>query len=161
MGLDITAYSELQKAKDVPLDEDDNPVEWMKYFRNHRICLKEYPQHAAGLEPDATYSFAKQISFKAGSYSGYNDWRNELADLAGYGSAKQLWDNPRPGPFSELINFSDCEGVIGPVLAGKLAKDFNDFRAKAEERGSWFWGLYLQWYAAFRLATNNGAVEFH
>ncbi|MEN9870269.1 MAG: hypothetical protein RLZZ171_1257, partial [Cyanobacteriota bacterium] len=82
-------------------------------------------------------------------------------------SVEEVWNNPeQKGPFVELINFSDCEGVIGSSLSAKLAKDFADFndRAKktaAEYRGDWFYSLHQKWQEAFELAAQNGAISFH
>ena len=79
---------------------------------------------------------------------------------------KELWtlspddEAARATPFYELINFSDCEGFIGPKTSAKLAKDFAAWQEKAGERG-WFSEKYAQWRAAFELAANGGVVQFH
>ena len=63
---------------------------------------------------------------------------NELATLAGYAGADDAWERT-DGPFWELINFSDCEGVIGPKTSAKLAGDFAAFQEKADaHHGQWF-----------------------
>lgn len=64
------------------------------------------------------------------------------------------------GPFSELINFSDCEGVIGPKTAAKLARDFAAFEAQAEAWGDDFYDQYLNWEEVFLMAADGGAVAF-
>ena len=73
------------------------------------------------------------FAFQAGSYMYYSKWRNQLAEMAGLGSAEAVRTNPEKEglPFVELINFSDCEGVIGPKVAAKLAKDFADYEDRA------------------------------
>ncbi len=43
-------------------------------------------------------------------------------------SAQEFWLNSNSylgKPFYELIDFSDCEGVLGPQACYKLSKDFN------------------------------------
>lgn len=65
-------------------------------------------------------------------------------------------------PFFELIHFADNEGVIGPVVSAKLAKDFRDNYERAKAFGDGYWlSKYEKWMAAFEMAADNGAVEFH
>lgn len=168
MGLDITAYSQLVPAK--PGTDDDHlfPVRQSK----------DFPNSIEGL-PIGDYEFEEEntFDFMAGSYSGYNAWREQLAKLAGYPpaySASRLEEkryqlrhdqgawNATGGPFWELINFSDCEGIIGPKHAAKLLKDFQEFETRAMEHSdSWFRKCYKEWQYAFGLAAQNGAVDFH
>jgi len=162
MGLDITAYKKLSKIEKPELDRDGYPVRWDTEVQLRTdYTEKDFPGRTEGLEHVAVYSYAEEHRFRAGSYSGYNSWRNELAKLAGYTSADDCWNNHTSGPFYELINFSDCEGVIGPVVSAKLAKDFADYREKAEIIGGWFFDAYQDWEKAFTMAADNGAVSFH
>lgn len=107
-------------------------------------------------------------SFKAGSYSGYNRWREKLSLLALGVMPEEVWDQPelyRGKPFVELIHFSDCEGVIGPKTSAKLAKDFVEFKERAEEdeglkEYSSFmpYSHYDEWAEAFKLAAETHGV---
>lgn len=100
--------------------------------------------------------------FRAGSYSGYNVWRNQLAILAGYESARHVWEHIDIGPFYEIINFSDCEGVICAKNSKKLHGDFLKFAEAAEKHEDpRFNDLYKEWMHAFLLASEDGCVEFH
>jgi hypothetical protein len=72
------------------------------------------------------------------------------------------------GPFYELINFADHEGVIGPKTSAKLAGDFAAFAEKSkafaeslsvEDRDGWN-ELYELWRRAFEVAAHRGAVLF-
>jgi hypothetical protein len=161
MGLDITAYSKLMATNDPDAD----------YIGSQS---PEFAARADGLA-EGRYAAAKTIHFRAGSYSGYNEWREMLAELAGYPKrwhepgykagremhAQGAWEAPS-GPFWELINFSDCEGYIGPKTSAKLAQDFADFQAKADEvPDDWFRNRYAEWRKAFELARDDGAVDFH
>ena len=163
MGLDITAYRSLSTVENPDLDGDGCPVaddQWK--CRGTQYSERNWPGRTRGLEADAVYRFADSLGFRAGSYVGYNQWRNQLARLAGYESAVDCWNNHPDGPFRELIEFSDCEGVIGPVVAAKLSEDFAAFRTKAEESAdAWFVGQYRLWQQAFEMAADNGAVDFH
>jgi hypothetical protein len=163
MGLDITAYGNLQAVR--PATSKDL-VEG-KYYEEKLIYLytnPEFPEtRYEPLAKDMLYSYEKEHNFRAGSYSGYNDWRRELAKLIGT-TPEQMWKNPKPGPFSELINFSDCEGVIGPTVAAKLHKDFLEWDEKArnlDKTDPWFYDRYRNWMEAMGIASDRGAVVFH
>lgn len=179
MGLDITAYQDLTKldcvfsADGEPIDPQSRaPIEGDYY---HAYINPDFPDQAGGIDDRAVYRYEKSMRFRAGSYGGYNRWREELARLAGYptaeynyhGSIEQRHDAgcwaAGSGPFFELICFSDCEGVIGSATAAKLAKDFAEFRQLADNEGEdEYWrGLYAEWQKAFEMAAQNGAVHFH
>lgn len=65
------------------------------------------------------------------------------------------------GPFWELINFSDCEGIIGPVVSAKLARDFQEYQEKANSQlTDYDLERYNSWRQAFELAAENGVVRF-
>lgn len=163
MGLDIYAASKIQRR---PGDYDGEGF----YVGSQP---DEFAAQADGLEP-GSYDYERALDFRAGSYSGYNTWRNQLAELAGYPAVRHessykpseelyaagAW-KAKGGPFWELINFSDCEGVIGATTSTKLAKDFAEFQAKADAHPSdWFRACYADWRKAFELASQEGAVVF-
>jgi len=68
---------------------------------------------------------------------------------------------PDGAPFVELVNFSDCEGCIGPVVAAKLLRDFVEFddRAKAIVDDRFYVG-YCQLKRGLELASDGGALIF-
>jgi hypothetical protein len=164
MGLDITAYSHLTPiAYEIAFDVEDD-------IRDGYIQLPtndHYPHHAGEMTRDRIYKYDQSFGFNAGSYTGYKWWRDGLASMAGYGSAKNVWESNLTGPFTELINFSDCEGTIGWQFAAKLAKDFADFdliaaRSNPHLAGAPdFYPWYKKWQQAFALAAQDGAVRFH
>jgi hypothetical protein len=119
----------------------------------------DYPGRAEGLQ-EGPHDYAEGWQFIAGSGASYGGWRNQLAILAGYPSEEAVWENPVPGPFVELINFSDNEGWIGPVVAAKLAKDFDDHAAQAAAISPEFHELYRSWQRALALAADGGAIWF-
>lgn len=165
MGLEITAYRGLTKIEN-PEMEDGQPkhcdaevIFWPNY--------PEFPGRSEGVNTDRTvYGFAEKFGFCAGSYSGYNSWRDVLARFAGYIGAREAWDG-RVGPFWELINFANNEGTIGPVVSAKLARDFADFQERADaftapdDWGNYWHQKYNAWRKAFDMASDNGAVKFH
>lgn len=180
MGLDINAFRRITKI-DAVFDADGAPIdpttsEPVDY--SFQACINpDFTGHAEGIEDNAVYDAEETMHFRAGSYGGYSTWRNELAKIAGYpaGTYKQYgqdyeshcvacWDGAQ-GPFAELINFSDCEGLIGAKVATKLAADFAEFdeKAKAHTGGVWedrFYPKYQEWRTAFEMASDGGAVQF-
>ena len=168
MGLDITAYRKLTPANgNEAFDEtgelkyEDN---WMQFYKN-----PDFPGRADDIQARHAYKAEDSEGFYAGGYGSYNRWRDQLAELAGYqltkymqyGHAATCWEGAE-GPFSELINFSDCEGVIGAAVSAKLAKDFADFQAKADaHQDERFRNKYAEWRKAFEMAADGGAVRFY
>lgn len=167
MGLDISAYANLMADLDASHDEwgeVDSDTHWKCDSVDE--TEKHWPGITAGLTEGTIYAFGDSMQFRAGSYSGYGEFRNWLARMAGYQSASAVWEGATTmGPFFELINFSDCEGVIGPVVAAKLARDFADHEADFANRCSadddYYMEKYREWKAAFEMASHNGAVDFH
>lgn len=173
MGLDITAYRQLQLAESPELDDDGYPTgDAVKLYVN-----SNFADRAEGIRDKGVYEFADSMDFRAGSYGGYSAWREELAKLAGYPltdheaygghiekrHAAGAWAATE-GPFWELINFSDCEGVIGPTVAAKLARDFAEWDDRAKARGAalpFFYEKYQEWHKAMEMAADGGAVDFH
>ena len=190
MGLDITAVSEIR-----PIDLPEGMEKWTDEYYDWESSkgyslwtphnMASFPRHAEGL-PDSELVDAdgESYSFRAGSYSGYGEWRNDLALAAGYeGGSEEVWMKADGGeygfPFEELINFPDNEGVIGPVVSQKLYDDFVNYEKdiahtidqwylkmnpEKEYYGDdlkWFKIKYNDWKHAFDTARNNGMVIFH
>ncbi len=170
MGLDISAYKGLKKL-DATVNEDGEAVfrstgetlDWQEYCTPY--INPDFEGRAEGLEADAVYGFEASMGFRAGSYSGYNWWRRQLAVLAGYGSDQKAFESDG-GPLWELICFSDCEGSIGPVVSAKLAREFAELQPKVDaladtEEYAYFRSLYASWREAFEMAAQGGMVDFH
>lgn len=121
-----------------------------------------------------TAPVTEDTSFRAGSYSGYNWWREHLCKFALGCEPGELWEDPEDfegKPFVELINFSDCEGAIGPRTSAKLAADFASHEPRVaswaeahieepDNRG-YFIELFGEWKRGFELAAQNGFLIFH
>lgn len=176
MGLDISYCSNLHKL-DCVFNEDGAPIDPATReevdYDIHVYVNPHFEGREAPLEPGYYIGEARE-GFRAGSYGGYNNWRENLAKLAGYpaieveeyGHKSFRHDSGAheagEGPFYELIWFSDCEGTIGPVVSAKLAKDFSDFQEKADSFRDDYWReKYAEWRKAFETAAQNGAVCFH
>ena len=169
-GLDVTAYTQLSIVASPKLTTDGEPVSPNEFV----LSAGPFPERFSGLSDGKVYTAPGSFEFRAGSYSGYNNWRNELAKLAGYaptpvdigGMTRTRYDATawklRQGPFWELINFSDSEGVIGPDVCKKVYQDFvayDDAASRHADPG--FRELYADWEKAFRLCADQGAIVFH
>lgn len=179
MGLDVTAFEDIQKIDCIFNAEGEavdpktrRAIDYDTYF--HPRHNNDFPGRADDIEDNACYTYADAIDVSAGPYSKYNWWRDELAKLAGYPLGKYekygtMYDsycvacwNGKTGPFSELINFSDCEGTIGTAVSKKLAADFAKFQTAGDAHpDEYFWSKYSEWRTAFEMAANNGCVIFH
>lgn len=160
MGLDITAYSKIHFLHELPDGEDhslDHPF----------LYPTDSPLQEEGIKKGC-YGYEDKFQFRAGSYSGYSYYRTQLAKMVHGVPAEAVWENPeRYTEFVEQIHFSDCDGIIGPKTSEKLAKDYDEFRMKAEQftktlpDGDYWLSRYEDWSKAFHLASDGGVVEFH
>ena len=166
MGLDITAYRKVSPAPEANLDSDGYPKDAdcvLVHQASLEFTEENWPGRSGGLKP-GVYSVTDEYDFRAGSYGGYNAWRNWLATVAGYANAEAAWNSGQTeGPFYELIHFADNEGVIGAAASAKLAKDFADHQTKAEQLSpdGYYIQKYNDWRKAFEMAADDGFVNFH
>jgi hypothetical protein len=70
------------------------------------------------------------INFRAGSYSGFHEWRVALAKISGTTLGKMRGFNgdiewTKTEPFCELLNHSDCDGELTSQECSNLLVDFN------------------------------------
>jgi hypothetical protein len=109
--------------------------------------------------------------FHIGAYSYYNRYREWLSMLSHDVMPRIIWnDESYEGkPFVEQINFADNEGTLGTAVCKKLAKDYNDFLARAREvtkvedlkSPHGFYAVYLDFKKGFEFASDNGFLELH
>jgi len=188
MGLDITAVSKL-KPVEVPEGMElysDEYYDWEAGQPSNVWNLRahsHFPEQFEGLEEGPHVYMGESMGHRAGSYSGYGQWRDWLA-RATYGKhIESVWDDIDDGgygsPFSELINFADNEGTIGPIASQKLYRDFvrlediimdevdswylkqHPTNTISREDFEWFQSKYQDWKDSFKLASDGGAVFFH
>lgn len=161
MGLDIWAVSKIQKV------EDDGSI-WIGEGERHSYEPGNYDE-----TPES-----ESCSERVGSYSTYNRWRNDLAMAIHGVSAETIWQDPHSfegKAFVELIDFSDCEGVIGAEVAEKLYQDFVEHEKKfkvwtmtqwlqvadsASEDDLWWDEIYEDFMKALDVARKDGALIF-
>lgn len=158
MGLDITVYRKLTEVVKPERDEDGDltnfETEWTP-GASMEWSEKHFPGRGEGLDPRKVYNWKEKYRFRAGSYGGYGVWRSKLNQFMG------------DSAFQELINFADNEGVIGPVVSKKLAKDFLEHEEEAKQfaetlgdAGADWYQRYEEWKDAFDFASDAGAVVF-
>lgn len=180
MGLDITAYSRLvavgKHEKDPALNEGEpGGVDAFCYYEDHvqAYAYDSFPRSFRGIPILGTedtqdgssfliggcYTVTAETKihgFRAGSYSGYGQWRADLE--------RQFNPDRDPdGPFYELIWFADNEGSIGPEAAGDLLADFRTHAALYQPFGDladYSRSRYADWTRAFELAADDGLVSF-
>jgi hypothetical protein len=157
MGLDIAVF------RNIELDPHGDPYTQPDTFV--AFIHPSFPEQGEGLTDGGVYrSNDEMYRFRAGSYSGYNAWREMLCEMVYDALPIILWEHPdefKGEPFYELINFADNEGAIGPIVSAKLAKDFADYQAKADQHeDEFFRDLYSKWRTAFEMASENGVVIF-
>ncbi len=165
MGLDIIALENVELVRADGAEEgphDDEGEDLVYLYPN-----PDFAERADGMVPGAYRGKGGRHEFRAGSYSGYSEWRERLAALVDT-TPEKVWAGAVAPAFGELINFAVNEGTIGPKTSAKLAKDFEAWRSQAEtwakampgEEGAWFMRSYDDWRKAFGLAANAGAVQF-
>jgi hypothetical protein len=166
MGLDITAH---EKLAFIPVESEEQLERLQhdyEYGENGVMKIyvnPDFPAQADNLADGGFYrTEGESWAFRAGAYSAYNRWREDLAKLVGT-TPERVWEGKRPGPFVELINFSDCEGVIGSDTSAKLARDFQEYAERALDHNAeqgWL-QVYKHFRKAFEMAAKGGCVRFH
>lgn len=172
MGLDIEAYTNLELVQAC-----DDRLDGFEGSNREYIFVKVWGVDRLGGMTPGYYRSDDYYSFRAGSYGGYNDWRNHLCKLINGMEDKEMWagwqdaeaagEDPhtylRGHPFAELICFSDCEGIIGTSVCAKLHKDFVEYHELVQQLSPdnrWFY-KYEEWMHAFeRASQNNGIIKF-
>jgi hypothetical protein len=167
MGLSIYAISKIKLSGNII---DDEPTD---------KDINVYPgtfNRIAGLEVglyQATNE-SNEHDFHAGSYSTYNWFRRNLSTAIFGVAPEKIWENNdayEGRPFFELIEFSDCDGLIGPEVSKKLHEDFETHRSSMikfclenfiddDHSYDYTMDLYNNFSTAFKIASNGGLVLF-
>lgn len=165
MGLDVSYYTDIQFVRKLREDEEYFERGELEGDLYHLSPIADFVEQADGV--DGIYKVGSRSSFRVGSYSYYGFWRDQLARMTGEHSAEAVWEKSRlgkDGPFYALIDFSDCEGVIGPQTSNRLAQSFDVWLDRAREFGAKdgrsFMETYEDFRRAFRAAARTGCVEF-
>lgn len=183
MGIDIIAFKNIRKT-DEEIERDGRYVVEREgrvrfdrrasdhYEEAHEVLYDTHPGYFDGLDDTVYYEVADtDVAVPVSvAYSTYGDFRRMLADYA----CDVLGD---PATFREVVEFSDCEGTIGPVAATKLLADFeanrDGFAAYAERAlgggdiagahvdGAFMTSIYDGYTDALKWAAEeNGAIVY-
>lgn len=169
MGLDITAYSKLVKRDPQPPREaDECETNGVRFYPNN----KDFSGRADEIECHLVYDYETCSGFRAGSYSGYNKWRDQLCKAVHGITAERFWTTPGAETMDlhDLINFSDCEGVIGASVCAKIAAQMRSNKAKIvawseanmnDMDRPYFLQKLGEWLVHLDIAADGGALRFH
>jgi hypothetical protein len=163
MGLALVVYTNVKKADAYYCNEDEEVKSSAtgQYMKENHFYARDVPAQWPGrsgiIEQGLVYTFDEKITILQETYSNYTQWRHFVR------SAVIVCAEDK-NAFSELINFSDCEGVLGTEVCTKLATDF-----KRHERlmmtqlkhDIWFTEIYNRLNEGFAKVGNNGIIAFH
>lgn len=163
--MDIAAYSQVAFKR---LWADDEALYELELVPVHPHYFRDFPTHPSPLKEGWYEVQGEACAFRAGSYSRYNAWRAWLCEKALGVDPAIVWKSLADGeatyegkPFVGLINFTDCDGVIGSELAAKLHSVFVEMRHMfAEDGEEYYMSLYDNFTEAFGLAADSGMVVF-
>jgi hypothetical protein len=137
MGLDIRAVNKIITKQTEPEAFELGII--MNEEPDQFYINPDFPDHTSeyGTKPGVVEYIKSEESttesFRAGSYSGYNKWRN-LLSLALLGvKAETAWENVskyQSYPAWGIINFSDCEGAFDSVKSNNVHEELVDNRDK-------------------------------
>lgn len=109
-----------------------------------------------------------------GSYSSYNKFRNLLSIAILGVKAETAWDSGDTyinEPLWDIINFSDCEGIIDTTTSKKLLNEFKDSRDTfvnyingnsdiGDMDSEHYIEQYDEFIKMFEIAAQNGFVQY-
>jgi hypothetical protein len=151
MGLNISVYTEKRfLGATEPEDEDWDYAEY-DFETNKRIGFYE------GVRIGDSGNIP---------YSSYNMLREKLCKFTIGIDINLVWERPMPYyPFIEIINFSDCEGMINNNNCKKLNDEFIKWESRIKEIAkddTYFLNFYENISSLFKLAVeNNGIISYN
>lgn len=141
MGLSICAYVDLKAAPEF-VDENDEGEDGDAYEAYYESLLdltqcSAFEDRSGSVAP-GLYEATEYETALSMSYNGYGTFREMLAKAVGYPAipfprnedllhSNGCWQSDS-GPLYELINFSDCEGYLGPEAVAKISRDLIEYR---------------------------------
>lgn len=163
MGLDIIAYSNLKKNEYLSSISNEEKEELDESYLIMSPVLaridKAFPGRAEPLKYNGdVYDCGSYKEYSIGSYGTYGWFRRALEAFS-----------ENRDCFNGLIDFSDCEGVIGSIVSKKLYEDFSSNQESFEQwvyqkylvvDGELLLQIYYKFESAFWIAKDGGAVKF-
>lgn len=171
MGLNITAIADIGEKV------ANNWIGWRTEtdYPDDDVCFISEGHHSRQAEGyDGVYlQDGLTHKFAAGSYIGYNTFRGFLTQAIYGKDPEEIWTESSDvgwgDPFYEIIDFTDCNGVVGPETSAKLFQDFDEYEEQfknyaqenCENKCEKIVRLYGRFRAAFKVASDTGVVIFH
>ena len=106
MGLDILVYTKIKKITDF------EKIEYGDYSAHVSRRTNSELDRSLDIEEGYYEGIGERHHFRAGSYSGYNLFRNTLSKSVLGVPDKTVWEKSEEyngKPMYEIINFSDCD----------------------------------------------------
>lgn len=154
MGLAVIAYCDV-----TPWDELSESARDGRSAEEDGVRFRNDPAFADRLAPleEGYYQATELRREYIGSYHYYGEWRTWLSQTF-------------PSAFEELVDFSDCDGSLGPDAVHSLYVDFEEWNEQvrdiaertipdADDATSYI-ETYRQFRRCFLLADPDGVVEF-
>lgn len=172
MGLAIRYFKEvtfIDQDKDKVGDKEAWLYNASTFSANGAGLLPEGVEPIRRIENTCYGRFRVQqdAGISVGPYSLYRTWRQWLwkliHDLSNINAVWQAPGSYEHLAFFNLIHFSDCEGVIGPIVSARLAREFSVHQSKVDQlqdQHFLFVLLYRSFHQAFETAAGKGAVQF-
>jgi len=179
MGLDIYATSNIVTKLTEPIQFDFYETLGTVDFEEFTIS-SDFANHVSdyGVRGERVKYIkgpkSKDIDFRAGSYSSYNSFRNHLSCAMLGVTVSSAWENEEK--YSDhliwnLLNFSDCEGAIGPAVSNLIHKGlvdnqdkFSSYLRDSNEIGKmdeeYYSETYNNFINAFAIGKQEGIVVF-
>ena len=133
MGLDITAISGIVTKELDPIAYDFHAL--LDADTDSFSINRDFPSHSAdfnvasGRVEYVRSDESKELEFRVGSYSTYNKLRNLMCLSIHNIKIETAWDSPNiygNKALWDLLNFSDCDGVIDSTTSARILKDLKD-----------------------------------
>lgn len=186
MGVSINAYGKAEHVESVYYDRygdvalvDGKAYHWQTDPRSFHITFiahGSWVPRLDGLIEGETYSVTDPMEILRCSYGYYNRIRDNLATALTGRNRSQLYDREGAGdlfphfkdlPGIDLIDFSDCEGTLGPQ-ACKRIHDALTADPDIKERFIWLQAgdpirserIFDNFVKGFGLASKEGMVSF-
>lgn len=161
MGVDCTAFERVELVR-VCDHTELSTADWdYLYEHDQRYLgnLPEFVERGDGL-PDGIYQISGDSLSIHRSYGGYNAFRERLCWSVLGVSPRDVWNDPDAyahRSFFSIINFSDCEGFLGPRTCRRLALDTLalPYSPKLDD-----WDDWPTWIAMFKLAADTGVITY-
>lgn len=134
---------------------------------------QKHPERAIDLVNHSIYSYENKFDVQFNTYKDYDDWLEQLAEVAGYqsepvtdGTATTYLESVRRakcGPFRQLLDFTHSTGALGIQDCLYLHHDFCKFIPVALTQKDEYWlKCYRDLTVAFQLAASfSGFVQLH